>query len=930
MTLSFTRAAALAVACSVSLVGGTLLASCSSGGASKADQQPAPVVLEVGEGFSNPIGYYESTPRFSWQLASDGAGHYQSAYQIQVAASAEGLDRETLWDSGKVVSAQTSWIRYGGAPFDSRQQAVWRVRTWDENGQMSRWSEVQSIELGLLSNDDWQGQWIGHPDTELSQQPSVQVLATPQYLRTEFALESAIKKARLYITAKGLFKPFINGQQVAPDDVMTPGWTPYDERIETLTYDVTSLLKTGDNVLAASLAGGWYSGRVADLMALDHQLPPRLLAQLEVTFSNGERQIIGSDASWKASQQGPIQFASTYDGERYEQRLEMAGWSDSNFDDSDWQQAVVEPILPTIKLAPKRHAPIRITQAIPAIEVWQPSEGVAVFDLGQNMVGVPRLQIPVRADQQVTIRYAEALHKGEFYTDNYRSAKVTDHYIPSVTGTADYTPTFTYRGFRYVEISGFDASQKPSQEWVTGLVQHSDFEIRASFESSHSKLNKLADNIVWGLRGNFYDIPLDCPQRDERLGWTGDAQVFVTPSMYMADVYGFWSAWLQSVREEQGDDGKIPLYIPFVEWINFASSGWGDAVTIIPWQLYQLTGDDTILRDNYAMMKGWLDYHQSQMKDDRSTMMTFGDWLQPYPVAEGKKANRGDTEFDLISTAFYAHSLQLTINAAEVLGYQQDIAPMKQTLSKLKGLVRNTFYDQELKPKTGVETQTSYLLPLAFDLFNPAVQEVAFAHLLEQLAKADNHLRTGFLGTPLLIQVLHERGRDDLVYDLLFKESYPSWFYSVNNGATTTWERWNSYTLKDGFNPQGMNSLNHYAYGTVSRYFYEGILGIQPLQPGFKEILIAPKFGQQLDQASGDYQTPHGDVAVSWQRTGRAVELSVTVPKNTQATIELPQLQRTSLQVNGEAVVNENQLQGLKPGTYRVVGQLQPEQFLSN
>ena len=543
----------------------------------------SPAQLRVGEGFSNPLGYYESAPRFSWKLSPNSESDFQSAYQVQVASKPEGfVSGADLWDSQKVVSDDTSWIKYQGRPLASRQKAFWRVRIWDEHQRASAWSEAQSFELGLLANADWEGAWIGHPDTEHAKQPGQQVLATPQYFRKAFLISGDVKHARLYITAKGLFKPLVNGIPVAGNDVMTPGWTPYSKRIETLTYDVTGQLNAGENTLAVSIAGGWYSGRVGGQKEKDHKLPPRLLAQLEVTYRDGATRRIATDSSWKTTQQGPIRFASHYDGERYDQAYEMPGWSKAGFDDSAWERAIEQPLDDTVRLRPKRHAPVRTTQKLPALGVASQPDGSLIFDLGQNMVGVPRIRVPAIAGQEIRIRYAEALHKGAFYTDNYRGAISTDYFLPSKTGIIEYQPTFTYHGYRYVEITGFDASATPARDWVTALVQHSDVDLHSNFESSHAKLNQLSRNIIWGLRGNFFDIPLDCPQRDERLGWTGDAQVFATPSMYMADVYGFWSAWLESMREEQREDGSIPHYIPFVEWINWASSGWGTRQRLFP------------------------------------------------------------------------------------------------------------------------------------------------------------------------------------------------------------------------------------------------------------------------------------------------------------------------------------------------------------
>lgn len=889
----------------------------------------APIDLRVGEGFVDPLGYYEAKPRFSWRLSPHADDIRQRAYQIQVASSPELLISEPdYWDSNKVLNAQTSWVNYTGKPLTSKSKVYWRVRIWDEKDEVSRWSHPASIELGLLSSAKWQGQWIGHPDTQLSvneddnAQPSQETLATPQYMRKTFSIKKPVKQARLYITAKGIFKPYINGVEVAPADVMLPGWTPHDKRIESLTYDVTGLIDEGKNALAASLAGGWYSMRASNRFDQEHRLPARLLAQLEITYLDESTDVIVTDDSWHVTMEGPIRSASIYDGERYDQNREMPGWNTANFTVNEWSMATSEPIDKNIEISPKRHAPIRVTEQLPVADIISAGPGKVIFDFGQNMVGVPRLSIPVVAGQEVTVRYAEALHLGEFYTDNYRSAKSMNRILPSVTGLMHYEPTFTYHGYRYIEISGFDAKKSPRNSWARAQIQHSDVKIHASFTSSHPKLSKLSQNILWGLRSNFYDIPLDCPQRDERLGWTGDAQVFVTPSMYMSDVYGFWSAWLKSVREEQGPDGKIPLYIPFIEWINFASSGWGDAVTIIPWELYMMTGDESILADNYEMMTRWLNYHEKNSNDYISSMMTFGDWLQPYSGPKSKNGNgqggnRGDTNFSLIGTAFYARSVELTMKAAEVLGKNDDVASLQQLHARIKDAFNETYFDSNLNLLNATETQTTYLLGLAFDLFPESKKALATGKLIDLIEIADNHLRTGFLGTPLLTQVLQEVGRSDLAYELLFKESYPSWFYSINNGATTTWERWNSYSLKDGFNPEGMNSLNHYAYGTVSRWFYEGILGIKPASPGFKYIHIEPQFGSQLNAASGGYNTPHGLVNVDWQVGADSLDITVTIPKNTTASLVLPLAQYTDMSINGQ-FVDGQKLDKLMPGTYRV------------
>ncbi len=895
-----------------------LFVACSSG-FNQLAKTDAPVALSVGENFINPVGYYEDKPRFSWKLSDDAKANIQTAYQIQVGEKNSQLEAfsANLWDSGKVDSAQNAWVNYGGLALKSRQKLQWRVRVWDSQGTVSSWSEINSFELGLLSNQDWQAKWIAHPDTLLVNKPSQQTIATAQYFRKTFSAQRNIKQARLYVTAKGLFKAHINGKQVAPNDVMTPGWTPYAKRIETLTYDVTDMLVYGNNVLAANLAGGWYTGRVYKFTDKEHKLTPEFLAQLELVYQDGSTQTIVTDKTWRVTQQGPIRFSSIYDGEHYDQNKHMSGWTKSPFDEQKWVAAAESAIDLQVELLPKRHVPVRNVSELEPIDHFANGNNSVVFDFGQNMVGVPKIKLPTIANKQIKIRFAEALHKGEFYTDNYRSAQSTNLFTPASTGISEYQPTFTYHGYRYVEISGFDPAAQPDKSWVTAIVQHSDVEVKTNFTSSHAKLNKLAQNIRWGLKSNFYDIPLDCPQRDERLGWTGDAQVFTTPSMYMADVYAFWSAWLQSVREEQFEDGGVPLYIPFVEWINWPSSGWGDAATIIPWELYQLTGDQQILADNYQMMTRWVEYHQSQSKDLISSMKTFGDWLQPYPNPESKNPNRGDTDFNLISTAYFARSVYLTAQTAKVLGKEAEAAEYEQMFSQIKAAFISHYFNDDLSLKTGQETQTTYLLGLAFELFSQEQTQIAQQKLIELIESADVHLRTGFLGTPLLAQVLQDAGRSDLVYELIFKETYPSWFYSINNGATTTWERWNSYSIKDGFNPEGMNSLNHYAYGSIAQWFYQGILGIKAKTPGFSEIVIEPQISDYLDSAAGFYDTPAGQIKVRWAIKDKQFDLTVKIPNNTKAEIVLPEFSAHTLAINGEPAKPEG-LKALKPGEYQV------------
>ncbi|KMT64811.1 alpha-L-rhamnosidase [Catenovulum maritimum] len=896
-----------------------------------ANKLAAPVNLKVGEGFVNPIGYYESLPRFSWQLPEESEQKQQQSYQIQVASSVNFTAKSLLWDTAKINSNSNAWIRYQGQPLTSRQQVFWRVKTWDEQNQMSSWSEVQSIELGLLGNHDWLAKWVGHPNPD-------GIYNRPQYLRKIFNLDKPIAQARLYITAKGIFKPYLNGKAIS-NDVMTPGWTPYHKRIETLTYDITQHLKQGENAIGAVLAEGWHTGRIFGPTKKDYVLPMRLIAQLEVQYTDGTTNTIKTDESWQSSVQGPVRSAGNYDGETYDANFEMPGWNTVNFDDSDWLAVNFESIDTQVQLKPKRHAAASNILKLPAVEIVSVKDGVAIFDMGQNMVGVPEIQLPAKQGQAIKLRFSEALEHGQFYVKNYRSAKSTDFYTPKADGVINYRPQFTFHGYRYVEVSGYDTNFEPELAWLSGHVLHSNFTLYDNFKSNHSKLNKLSDNVSWGLRGNFLDVPTDCPQRDERLGWTGDAQVFVSTSMYKADVYAFWAAWLESLREDQGIDGMIPKFVPFRPFLtDGTAAAWGDAATIVPWELYQYTADINVLAENYSMMKRWIAYTEFHSFDYISNIGTYGDWLQPYSTNGRAK---GDTHPDLIATAYYARSVEIAAQTADLLGYKADAEQYNKLFLKIKQKFRNYFFDQELnlvstaiktikrdkgkrlrKPiKSEIQlitTQTSYLLPLAFNLFNQHEQDLAVSKLLALLKESDNHLKTGFLGTPMLHQILQRYGHSDLMYEILLKETYPSWFYSINHGATTTWERWDSYSLTDGYNKANMNSLNHYAYGAVAQWFYNGMLGIQALEPGFKRFEINPQFTSKLNNLNGSVPTINGDIKVYWQIRQGKLSMTIDVPKNTQAQLNLPSVEQVTITQN-KSVIHGNK-HTLEPGLYQISG----------
>lgn len=927
----------------------------------------APAVdLRVGEGFREPLGFHDPTPTFSWTLP-EGV-EKQSAYRIEVKADA------VLWDSGWVASDQSVHVPYGGPstePLPSRQGLTWRVRYRDGAGRDSGWSRPASLEMGLLSNEDWQAKWIrmsdvkspaadqpkievvkavygvlnapgkqhdvteairkrvtngecvvvagnhlvGDPapgvvkqmrlDYTLDGEPKQQTLAenarldlvtgkppvekkatyVPQYLRREFEARGKIQRARLYVTAKGLYEVWLNGVKVGKD-CFVPGWTSYGHRMETLTYDVTDSVRTGANALGAVLGEGWYAGRLMKKNNVYPKLRPALLLQLEITYADGSVQTIVTDHRWVATDQGPIRSSGIYDGEVYDANLEMPGWNAAGYDDSDWNGVVMEDVAAKPALVPKAHAPVRATAELPALGVTEPKPGRFVFDLGQNMVGWARLNLPVQQGQTITLRFAEMLNKdGTLYTANYRDAKSTDFYTAAETGMISWSPSFTFHGFRYVELSGLPEGAKPSVDWVTGVVLHSEMRRIGDFTSSHDKLNQLQRNIVWGQRGNFLDIPTDCPQRDERLGWTGDAQVFAPTALFNYDSHAFFKSWLRTMRDEQHPDGAVPHVIPETG-VGAGSPGWQDAATIIPWAVYVRTGDREVLADHFEMMERLVGWYRRRAKDHLIPKIGgWGDWLQPYA-----KQMKGDTPDPLLGTAFYALGADILAKSAGVLGRGEEATRYAGEAAAVKRAFTAHYFDESGKLQNAPETQTAYLLAIAFDLLPEELRGKAAGHLARLVHEADGHLRTGFLGTPFIASVLDSTGHSELACTVLFKETYPSWFFSINQGATTMWERWNSYSHQAGFGSAGMNSFNHYAYGAIGQWMVERLAGLapDPANPGYKHFFVRPLLAPQLDRARAELDTPYGRAAAGWSREGGRVVLEVTVPSNASATIEFP------------------------------------------
>lgn len=845
-----------------------------------------PVMLRC-EYFTNPLGIDVLKPKLCWQISDARRGARQTAYQIVVS------DRSgQLWDSGKVHSDQNIHVIYEGPPLRSRQRCEWKVRIWDQEGKPSEWSEQAWWEMGLLNRSDWVAQWIGSwvvggPRT----------MAPAPYLRKEFIIDRPVANARLYVTALGLYEFEINGQPVG-DYVFAPGRTDYRYRVQYQVYDVTSLLQSGTNAMGAILGDGWYCGHIHSDPRQYYGDRPRLFAQLMIDCADGTTRVIATDNTWKTST-GPIRSSDLLMGEDYDARLEMPGWSKPGFDDSKWQAVEIFPD-PGIAIVAMRSPPVRRIQELkPISPPVRFNRRRWIFDLGQNMVGRVRIRINGPAGAHIVIRHAEMLDKdGSLYTQALRTARATDYYTKKSDEEEVYEPHFTFHGFRYVEVKGI--SGEPTADTLRGIVLHSGITPTGSFECSDPLVNRLQQNIVWSQKGNFLEIPTDCPQRDERLGWTGDAQVFIRTAAFNMDVAGFFTKWLRDMADAQGPDGRIPSVVPDCPSIyGEGGPAWADAAIICPWTIWQCYGDRRILEDCWPMMTRFMDFLQANCRnfiraDEHWKWKGYGDWL----------SIDAHTPHDLIGTAFYAYCAKLMSSMAKALR-KYDQAEKYQRLFED---VRRAWQKRFIQPDGSIvgKTQTAYVLALHFDLVPAELRPRVMQDLVSDIESRGMHLSTGFVGTPYLNQVLTDNGRADVAYALLLQKTCPSWLYPVTQGATTIWERWDGWTQERGFNDAGMNSYNHYAYGAVGAWMYAYVAGIQldPDQPGYKHIIICPHIGGGLTCAKASLNCMYGLIESSWQVEGNLLHLNVTIPANTTATIHIPTADVSKITESGQSVTS--------------------------
>ena len=888
-----------------------------------------PAQLRV-EWLPSPLAVEAELPRLSWRVESAERGQGQTAYRVVVASTAALLekDRGDLWESGKVASAETLGIVYAGKPLASGQEAFWKLKVWDKDGEESPWSGSARWSAGLLTPGDWRARWISFPDaTPLHAERTSLYLPPAQNYRKSFVLGKPVRRAILYGSALGLAEFYLNGGKV-DDAYFEPGWSDYHRRVYYRAHDVTSLLRNDRNTLGAVVADGWYAGYVGYALLAGYGpnrvgrylygKTPALRAQLDIEYMDGSHETVGTDATWQVSGEGPVREADLLMGETFDARRAASDWcAPQPGDPWIWQSAVPAEANGSVKATfhdgtgdrevevgfqPPAHLqaysgpPVRVTQEVPARRLTESAPGVYLFDLGQNFAGNVRLRVQGAAGTKVQLRYGEMLRAdGSLMTENLRRARATDYYIlRGDPGGETWTPHFTYHGFQFVELTGL--TEKPGLDTITGLVLQSDTPMTSRFACSDEMMTKFWQNTTWTQRANFMDIPTDCPQRDERLGWMGDAQIYIGTAAYNADVAAFFTKWLDDVQEAQLDSGAYPDYVPYPmahgkPGATFGTA-WTDAGVICPWTIHHVYGDTRVIQRHWDSMTRFMDWRLRADPDLNGVALgnPWGDWLnlgEPTPIA-------------YIDACYHAYSAKLMAEMADVISRNDDAAKYRQRFETL----RAHFQTHYLRPDgtLAIDTQTAYVLALGIGLVPEAMEDRSAAALAAKIGKDGDRMRTGFLGTKDLLPVLTRTGHHDLAVRLFQSRQFPSWGYEVAQGASTVWERWDSFTREHGFNGENghqnaaMNSFSHYSLGAVAEWMFRDLAGIGTEGAGFSRIIIKPDLRPgtpppgvpALDWVDAEYEHARGKIAVQCHQQDDRCHLVATIPANTTATVYVP------------------------------------------
>ncbi|MBO6026768.1 MAG: family 78 glycoside hydrolase catalytic domain [Bacteroidales bacterium] len=861
------------------------------------------VNLNVEQQF-HPQALATAEPRFSWNYETDAQNVVQTNYRIIVASTFENAQKGIgdLWDSKTVNSSQMLYIPYEGKTLKSRDKAYWKVMaTVTSNGKRKTKveSKVKSFEISLLSKDDWQAKWIGHEFEDDVLTGHTRIAA--RYLRKEFNLDSEVSEARLYVSGMGQYSAYLNGTEIAPEELLKPALTWFPKRVYFNAYDVTEMLNNGNNAIGVILEGGRFTTirNTPNPNGWDGTefIPnfgtPRLILQLEVTFKDGHKKMIVSDETWKITNQGPIRTANEYDGETYDENYELGEWARHGYDDSAWPQAeLVEA--PEGQLSPQLNPNITVMEKIKPVAMFQKSDKW-YLDMGQNMVGF--LELTARNQQpgdEIILRFAELLTPDSLlYTANLRGAEATDRYIVSSTSNLSpltshltWHPMFVYHGFRYVEISGL--REKPSLDDFEGWVIYDEIPTIGSFECSNEIINAVYHNAYWGIRGNYRSMPTDCPQRDERMGWTGDRTTGNYGESYIFNNHQLYAKWLTDADDSQWENGSLPNVIP-PYWRGYTDNlTWPGAVITATDMVYTRFGDDQPIRQHYDAWKRWmLHMKDSYMKDDGIIHRdTYGDWCMPPESLEMIHSNdpKRITDSPLLSTPFYCHLCGKMAKFAEVMNLPDDIKYFNEEIANAT-VAFNQKYFNYTNCYYGNNTVTANILPLWFGMAPKDLQQQVFNNIIDKTEKeCDSHVSTGVVGIQQLMRTLTEFGRGDLALTIASNDTYPSWGYMVRNGATTIWELWNGNTADPS-----MNSGNHVMLlGDLILWEYEYLGGIRALEPGYSKIQLKPYPIKGLNHVNCTYQSVSGLIESHWKREKDLFEWDFVIPANTTAEVWLP------------------------------------------
>jgi len=834
----------------------------------------------------NPMGLDTRNPDFSWRIKSDEYDLNQTHYQLFVATDKIFSKKSLVWDSGKVNSSASVYVKYQGKSLEYATKYYWTVKVWTNQSAKPKQSKISSWTTGLMDKKNWNSDWIGVNNDDKNGPKS-------PYFTNDFVVSSKITSASLFITSRGIYEAHINGKRVGKS-YLTPGWTSYNNRIQYQAYDVKDMLSLGDNRIGVILADGWFrnfrpnSGK----RKTDYGDETSFISELVVSFEDGTKKSIINDESW-SYHYGSIQSSSIYNGEFIDFNLSDPTWSMPHKKNKNSKKAQSVASY-NGKLDHTRNEMIKKREVLEAKELIITPSGDKVIDFGQNLVGWVQFKSDLPKGTEVTLYHAEVLDKaGEFYTTNLRAAKQKNTFI--LNGNADqiYHPTFTFQGFRYLKVEGVSQINIDNFQAV---ALYSDLEFTGSLTTSNELINKLQENIQWGQRGNFLDVPTDCPQRDERLGWTGDAQAFFSTAGFNMDVKNFFDKWLMDLTYDQRADGAVPGVVPHNNYLDlndsnqliggFGRTGWADAATIIPWNSYLIYGDPKTIERQYASMVKWIDFMTQNSKNNLYIKEDhWGDWLF-FSRDNDNSGQSAVTSKKLIAQAFYCYSTQLLVKSAKVLGYYEDVKKYADLYEKLIKA-----FNDEFVTKNGMlvsDSQTAYVLALQFKLLSEKNAKIAVERLINNIEDY-GHLTTGFLGTPFLCHVLSDNGKNEEAIKLLLRKEYPSWLYPVTKGATTIWERWNGIKPDGSFQYPSMNSFNHYAYGAIGEWIYANLMGLRINEefPGFKRYTIQPLFDKNFDLVDGSFDSNYGKIAIAWSRKNGKLKLTLDIPANTSSDVIL-------------------------------------------